>query len=96
MPIPSEAARLVGQILSNIISIVLERPNPWIGYDDPFIPGELPPLVVVDFLIGDVTLFLPDDPVVVDPFFEGEASPLILYCLFWSLFLVSYTKSTAY
>jgi hypothetical protein len=44
VPTPSEAARFMGQILSNIISIDLDIPNPANAYEDPpLTPGdELP------------------------------------------------------
>ena len=89
VPIPSEAAKLVGQILSNINSIVLESPNPDISVYFPFRPGELLPFVT--FLVGDATLFLPDEDVEAVPllFIGEESCPLSVCCLLFSLALVS-------
>jgi hypothetical protein len=50
VPIPSEAARFIGHILSNISSIVFDNPNPLIPEEEPpFIPGEPLPALDNDF-----------------------------------------------
>jgi hypothetical protein len=88
VPIPSEAAKFVGHILSNINSIVLERPNPDISDYFPFRPGDVLPFVV---FLGEVILFLPEEVVEAVPLvvFIGELSPFMVACLLLSLALVS-------
>lgn len=97
VPIPSEAARFIGHILSNINSIVLDKPNPLIAKDPPFIPGELLPAFAKDFFVGELILFLPAEVVEAVPFiFDGEAPSFKVCYLLLNFYLVSYTKSTAY
>lgn len=94
VPIPSLEAKFIGQILSNIVSIILHKPSP-VTYPppDPFTPGELLPLLFNPFLEGDATLFLLDVFVDMEEVLDGDGSfidPLLIY-----LFFYSYTKLTA-
>ena len=88
VPMPSEAAKFVGHILSNINSTVLDNPNPYISVVLPFNPGDVFPFMV--FLVGEVILFLPVEVVEADALdLVGELSPFIVNCLLLSLALVS-------
>jgi hypothetical protein len=55
-PSPSEAAKFIGQILSIIISAILER-FVLKGYYDPFPSGDLEPFLV-GLLLSDTGTFL--------------------------------------
>jgi len=91
VPMPSDAAKFVGHILSNINSIVLDNPKPYKSFDPVLLPGELLPAFVRDFFPGEFKLFLPEEFADVDPFiFLGEvSSPFIVYILLLSFDLVS-------
>ena len=67
VPIPSLDAKFIGQILSNIVSMILHSPSP-VTYPpaDPFTPGELLPLLFNPFFEGDATLFLLEEFVDMD------------------------------
>src|SRR5947209_3764778 len=97
VPMPSEAARFIGQILSIIISMILAIPNPVMTLF-PFPPGE-EVLVFPPFLEGEEILFLPEEVVVEDDLelLVGEMPPLagMVAWRLVSLAFVSYTKSTA-
>lgn len=93
VPIPSEDAKFIGHILSNIISIILDIPSP--GKTALLFPGEPPAFpVIVPLLFGEPILFLPGAlAVVVEPpllDFDGEDAaslkvlPLCLYFYFYS------------
>lgn len=96
-PSPSDAAKFIGHILSIIISIILERiilPSASTAGGACLIVGDPPALPNVGFFVGEPILFLPAATVVYEDFnLEGESG---FYCYLSILFLVSYTKSTAY
>jgi hypothetical protein len=82
VPIPSDVAKFIGQILSNIISIMREIPNP--GNGPRLLPltlGEPPPLDfpwerTPLFFVGEAIDFLPVVPFDDEPVdFVGEAVP---------------------
>lgn len=101
VPIPSDAARLVGHILSIIISIVLDNPKPvWTVELVPFNPGD--PTYESLFIYGLFFdgLFFPLEVIFV-PVELAVDVPLLVIEEVADYFLASfnfysYTKSTAY
>jgi len=78
VPIPSDAARFIGHILSIIISMILAIPRPVNTYAPPLTPGEAVPLDDKPFLVGDVTLFLPEEDVEAVPLlFTGDVVDVV-------------------